>query len=182
MRTLLLLPLALTAAAAGGGCRAASDETRQTAYQVPARDLTLRDAELPEAAVASPVELMRAPVQRATVHRAQRARRPAPASRGEISRPEGVSRVSAPMQLAPVSVASTAESEAPDPHALAPGQTVTIIPVSSSPAPTPEGTYEQPPDEGEGTAIHAGGWGHGGRCNPRGGGRPGGGGGFRGLR
>ena len=58
MRIVMLLPLALAAAAAGG-CRTASEGTEQAALGVPQRDLTLQQAAAPEVEIASPVELAR---------------------------------------------------------------------------------------------------------------------------
>jgi hypothetical protein len=191
MRTLLLFPLALAAAAAGA-CGTASDGTEQAAFRAPRRDLTLSQAETPELEVASPVELARAPVQRPTAHRPQRARRPAPVPRPVATRPGDApvapAPVPAPTHAAPALLAAGTVSEAPDPHALAPGRTVTLIPVSNGPssnepADTPTGTDQRPDDDGPETGIHGGG--HGGGCKPGGvGGHPGGGwgGDFRGLR
>jgi hypothetical protein len=172
MRTVLLLPLALLTAAAAG-CVDAPDRTPQSAGRAPSRDLTLERAELPAAAVASPVELMRVPVRARVTHRPQRSRQPdsrAPASAG------------APVPVAPVAISAAKEVEAADPHALAPGRTITVIPASSGPVSAPARTDEPSADDGGAPAIHAGG--HGGRCDPREGGHPGTGwgGGFRGPR
>lgn len=174
MRTVLLLPLALAAAVAAGGCGTASDGSEQTAFQVPQRDLTLQQAESPEVDVASPVELARSPVQPRTTHRPQRARRPAPVLRAAGAQPEDVSAAAAPApapaRVAPVSLAAASEAasatETPDPHALAPGESVTIIPASSGPA-TDAGPADAPPPEAHG-GLGVGMGGHGGRCRPRG--------------
>jgi hypothetical protein len=182
MRIVLLLPLTLAAAMAGA-CRADSERAEQTAFGVPARDLTLRQPEAPATEVASPVELGRSITPPSASHRAPRVRRPRLVPRAEPARiaPAPV----AEAHLRPVSVASAEASEAPDPHALAPGQTVTVIPVSSgssgAPSSAPEWTDARPGEAGRGTEIHGGR--HGGGCRPRGGSGGGTrGGGFRELR
>jgi len=192
MRTMLLLPLALAASVAASGCRTASDRAEQTAFGVPKRDLTLQQAENPGVEVASPVELGRSTAPPSMTHRLPRARRPRPAPRPQAAEAGAASATLAPAPAAAethahVAPVATAEaSEAPDPHALAPGQTVTVIPVStgssSAPSSGPDWTDERPSGAGRGTVIHAGG--HGGGCRPRGGGGGTGsrGGGFRDLR
>ena len=191
MRIARLLPLAL-AAAAVGGCGTGSEGTEQAALRVPRRDLTLQQAGAPEVEVASPVELARAPVERRATHRPQRARRAVEVAPPEATHdaPAPVAPAPAPVQFHadPISLATSAESEvpeAPDPHALAPGQTVTLIPASSRPASdgpsgAPDWTDERPDHAGRGPTIHVGG--RGGSCGGRGPGRRPGGGGFRGLR
>ena len=187
MRTILLLPLALVAAAAAG-CHATPDGTEQTAFSVPARDLTLQQTETPQVEVASPVELGRPVAERSATHRAPRSTWSRPARRLQAAPPSSApaavpaARVAAPKP--PAAVATSTASEAPDPHALAPGQSVTIIPVSSAsgsggPSGGADWTDQRPDDAGRGTVIHAGG--HGGSCGGHGSGRHGGGG-FRGLR
>ena len=192
MRRVSLLPFALAATVAAGGCGPASDGAEQTASRPPRRDLTLSQAEAPEVEVASPVELARAPVQRRAAPRPERARRPARVPRPVAAEPESASAASvpttvpvpAPAQAEPVHLAARTDSEAPDPHALAPGQTVTAIPVSNGPSSAgpmdaPTGTDQL---RGDDDGIHGGV--RGGGCKPRGTGRrPGGtrGGGFRGL-
>ena len=86
MRTILLLPLALAAAAAAG-CHATPDGTEQTAFSVPARDLTLQQTETPQVEVASPVELGRPVAERSATHRAPRSTRSRPAPRLEAAPP-----------------------------------------------------------------------------------------------
>jgi hypothetical protein len=165
MRTRLLAPLAL-AATAVVGCRTGSDGTEQAAFQVPQRDLTLQQAETPQVAVASPVELGRAPVQQPRTERPRRIRRPAPAVRPAAikhgSAPTAPTSVPAETSTAPTTVASAEATEAPDPYALPPGKTVTVIPASSGPSPDPGWTDRGPPDARPGTAIYGGSGGSGG--------------------
>ena len=171
MRTALLLPLALAAAAAG--CGTTSGGRQETAYQVPARDLTLQEPDVPSVEVASPVELARTPAHQAS-HRARRARRSEPQPRHETAgageTPAAAAPAPAPAALEAAPVA-TAAAEPADPHALAPGQTVTIIPASNGGPTTDAAPAERlRPEGGRGvTTMHPGGHGGGG-CKPRGGG------------
>jgi translation initiation factor IF-2 len=173
MRIVTLLPLALAALAAGG-CRTASEGTEQAALGVPQRDLTLQQTPAPEVEIASPVELARAPTERSTTQRPRRTHRPAPAPHPEANAPEDapatLSPTPAPAQPAATALAASAP-EAADPHALAPGQSVTIIPASSGPTTPEDWTDERP--SGRERGVEAGGGGHGGRCKPRGTGMPG---------
>ena len=168
MRIVMLLPLALAAVAAGG-CRTASEGTEQASLGVPQRDLTLQQTPAPEVEIASPVELARAPTERPTTQRPRRAHRPAPAPH-----PEANALGDAPATLSPTPAPTALAASAPeaaDPHALAPGQSVTIIPASSGPT-TPEDWTDQRPS-GRERGVEVGGGGHGGRCKPRGTGMPG---------
>jgi hypothetical protein len=173
MRIVMLLPLALAAVAAGG-CRTGSEGTEQAALGVPQRDLTLQRSAAPDVEIASPVELARAPSERPTTQRPRRAHRPAPARDAEANLPEvapaTLRPTPAPAQPTPTALAAGAP-EAADPHALAPGQSVTIIPASSGPT-TPADWTDQPPS-GRERGVEVGGGGHGGRCKPRGTGMPG---------
>jgi hypothetical protein len=77
MRRILLLPLALSAAFTVGACRTGTDDTEQTAFQVPKRDLTLQQANAPQMEVASPLELARAePTRPQSAPHQQTQRRP----------------------------------------------------------------------------------------------------------
>ena len=173
MRIVMLLPLALAAVAAGG-CRTASEGTEQAALGVPQRDLTLQQTAAPDVEIASPVELARAPSERPTTQRPRRAHRPAPARHSEANAPEVapvmVTTTPAPAQPAATALAASAP-EAADPHALAPGQSVTIIPASSGATTLTDWTDQRPPGRERGVDVGAGG--HGGRCKPRGTGMPG---------
>lgn len=186
MRTVFLLPLAL-AAAAVAGCGTASEGREQAALRTPRRDLTLRPADAVETEVASPVELGSTPVQRPTTHRLQRSRRPAPARRPQAIEAGGApatpAPAPAPAATVPAFLAASTAPQPADPHELAPGQSVTVIPASSGPSTAPEATPdwtdERPSGARPGIAVGGGGSGGGG-CRP--GGAGGSGGGFRGLR
>jgi hypothetical protein len=186
MRILLLVPLTVAAVGAAA-CRSPSRDPEATAFQVPQRDLTLQQADAPQVDVASPVELDRAvPVERHTVIRPQKARQAArsaalssPAEPATADVP-----VSTPAPGAAAVPASPASYEPPDPYALAPGQTVTVLPASSGSAPAPSSTDNRPPDaqRGPSRGVTIRGGGDGGSCGGRGGHPRGGGPGFRGLR
>jgi hypothetical protein len=195
MRTLVLVSITLAAAIAAGGCRPSSNEAEQSAFQVPKRDLTLQQADAPQVEVASPVELGRAaPAEHRNAARqpaarlATRAPRRSSPAPGDTSARQAATdtpvQAPAPAGIAPLPV-SQAAYEPPDPNALAPGQTVTVLPASSGGSASQPGLTDQgPPDarhgDSGGTAIRGGG--QGGRCGGRG--HPGSGGapGFRGLR
>jgi hypothetical protein len=168
MRIVMLLPLAF-AAVAVGGCRTASEGTEQAALGVPQRDLTLQQTPAPEVEIASPVELARARTERPTTQRPRSAHRPAPARHPEADAPEAapamLTPTSAPAHPVPTALAASAP-EAADPHALAPGQSVTIIPASSGPTTPADWTDQRPSARERGVEVGAGG--HGGRCRPRG--------------
>lgn len=194
MRTLVLASLTLAATIAASGCRKA-DDAEQTAFQVPKRDLTLQQADAPQVQVASAVELARvAPTRHLSSASQAPSRRPT-AARHPAASASGASAGAAPADVpaeapAPTGAAtlpvSAAAYEPPDPNALAPGQTVTVLPASSGSASQPGWTDEGPPDarhgDSRGTTIRGGG--HGGSCGGRGGGHTGGGAGpgLRGLR
>lgn len=173
MRIVMLLPLALAAVAAGG-CRTASEGTEQAALGVPQRDLTLQQTPAPGVEIASPVELARTPTERATTQRPRRVHRPAPVRPPEATTPEvapaTLTPTPAPVQLVATALAASAPQEA-DPHALAPGESVTIIPASSGPTTPADWTDQRP--EGRERGVEVGAGGHGGRCRPRGTGMPG---------
>jgi len=171
MRIVMLLPLALAAVAAGG-CRTVSEGTEQAALGVPQRDLTLQQTPAPDVEIASPVELARAPTERPTTQRPRRAHRPAPARHPEANAPEDAPATLTPTPAPAQPVATAlAATEAADPHALAPGQSVTIIPASSGPTTPADWTGERP--SGRERGVEVGGGGHGGRCKGRGTGMPG---------
>ncbi len=179
MRPATLLPVALIALIAGA-CTHASDRGEQAAFQVPKRDLTLQQTEVPGLDVASSVELKQPPVDQASHHEVRRTRRPtaAPARAGETVRPAATA-APAPASQPAAKVAAAAPAEPPDPYALAPGQTITVLPVSNAgSSDAAPGIESRAPADGLGGASVRGG-GHGGSCGGRGGRHGGGGGGLR---
>ena len=188
MRAVTFLPLTLAAALAAAACRPAPDDAEQTAFRSPARDLTLQESQAVQMDVASPVELARAPAQRRVTKQVRHVRRAAPVSHRQamasVIGPAAPVPAAEAVVVAPTSLA-TSESEPPDPHALAPGQTVTVLTSGGEAAKdAPAGgmggwTDELPGDRGRGTTIRGG---RGGNCGPHGHGGRTGGGGFRGLQ
>ena len=185
MRAVTFLPLTLLAAVGVAACRPAPEAAEQTAFRSPARDLSLQETQAVQMEVASPVELARTPgARRATQH----VRKPAPLAERQamasVTGPAAPVPASEAVVSAPISLATTA-TEAPDPHVLAPGQTVTVLTASGGAAnDAPAGgkgdwTDQLPGDRGRGTTIRGG---RGGNCGPNGHGGHTGGGGFRGLR
>ena len=183
MRCLSLVPLA-TVALVAAGC--GSPSRNPEVGQVPRRDLTLQRAAVPQVEVASPVELARAvPVERRAAIHTRNTRRafrsPAPTPPPSTAAIADVP-VSTPTASSGAVPASPASYEAPDPYALAPGQTVTVLPAGNGAGAAPSPTNDAPPDaqrgESRGVTIRGG---HGGSCGGRGG-RGGGSPGFRGLR
>jgi uncharacterized membrane protein YgcG len=181
MRPAMLLPVALIALIAGA-CTHASDRGEQTAFQVPKRDLTLQPTDAPGLDVASSVELKQPPVHQASHHEVRRTRRPtaAPARAVGTVRPIATA-APAPASQPAAKVAAAAPAEPPDPYALAPGQTITVLPVSNAgSSDAAPGIESRAPADGLGGAsVHGGGGGHGGSCGGRGGRHGGGGGGLR---
>lgn len=185
MRILFLFSFA-AAAVVAAGCRSASSDPESAAFQVPRRDLTLQQADAPRVDIASPVELGRAvPVEHRSVPRQQKARlaaRPTPSAE-PAGQPVADVPVATPAASAAAVPATPAVYEAPDPNALAPGQTVTVLPASSGSSSSPSGTDQGPPDaqrgDSRGVTIRGG---RGGSCGGRGGHGGGAGPGFRGLR
>ena len=176
MRIPMILPLALVVLALGG-CRGQSEETEQAALGVSQRDLTLQQPTAPEVSVASSTELGRTPSERPKAPNPRRARQstPAPArlpvdpdERGDSAGISVTAAVPADTQFRPVALVPD-DLEPPDPHALPPGRSVTVIPASAGPT-TDRGWTDAGPSRGEGGASVGGGP-HGGRCKPRGPGR-----------
>lgn len=182
MRSLFLVPLA---AAALGAAGCGSPPPAVEAGQVPRRDLTLQPDDAPRVEVASPVELARAlPAEHRTGTRARKVRRAArttaPASPASAPAAADVPSLT-PAAVAAAAPASPASYEPPDPQALAPGQTVTVLPASTGASGAPASTDDPLPDaqrgDSRGVTIRRG---HGGSCGGRGG--HGGSPGLRGLR
>jgi hypothetical protein len=173
MRAASILPLAFTAAVLAG-CKTESPRTenQETASRgvegtaLPDRDLTLQAPATPEVEVASPVELFRAAPE--PVRRAKVAPKPAPAptaNRVAAAAPAGHAAVpDSTMAVADVLAEPVPVEDGGVGRELAPGRTVTIIPVSSGPTFTPEDPSWAPAERGRSTII-----GGGDRCRPRGG-------------
>jgi hypothetical protein len=119
------------------------------------------------------VELARVPRERPTTQRPRRAHRPTPARHPDAGLLEVAPArlIPTPTPLQPTAASAASAPEAADPHALAPGQSVTIIPASSGPATPGDWTDQLPSGRERGVEVGAGG--HGGRCKPRGTGMPG---------
>jgi hypothetical protein len=183
MRILMTLPLALVVAA--GGCRAGTTGTEQAALGVSQRDLelqrdlTLQQPPVPEVDVASPVELGRTPKERPKSRNWRGTHQPAPAARADVADPTTSGDAAGAGAATPEPVAAAtpsqpvalvpSEAEPPDPHALPPGRSVTVIPASAGPATDDGRTHQGPSGRERGVAVGEGP--HGGGCKPRGTGR-----------
>ncbi len=175
MRAASYLPLAFTAAVLVGCAaeshRASTEETASRATEgtgLPQRDLTLHAPATPAVEVASPVELSRPAPEPAK--RPRVSPRPAPAPVPEPA-PEASPAAQVAVPIPSVALAEVLAEPAPAEELgsgaereLAPGKTVTMIPVSSGPSISPE-DHDWVPATGRGTIIR----GKGGTCRPRGG-------------
>ena len=164
MRSLFLIPL--TALALVSGCGRGPEETGR-ASTAPPRDLTLERSPAPALQVASPLEAPRPRPERPRVQRPRRTPRPAPVP-APLPMPPAAAPEAEAAAPAPAPAAAPGQPSAvaaADPHALAPGQTVTIVPVNSGPS-VGSDPAEAPPSRA-GRAILIG-RGHGGSCQPRG--------------
>jgi hypothetical protein len=174
MRPAFLIPLALTVAvvAGCGGEVVKSSDREESASRTaasPDRDLTLSNPRIAETEVASAVELaLPNPVAAPTRHPRPRPKlAPAPAPAPEPEPEAAVEPASAPTvsealaEPAPVDDATSGGRE------LAPGKTVTIVPVSTGPSVAPdEGDSWLPSGPSRGVLV-----GGGGTCRRPGGGR-----------
>lgn len=169
MRAASLLPLAFTAALVAG-CRSevatvgGRGETAALPPAVPERDLTLPAPAPRSVDVASPVELsrVRPTATPAPAPRPRREPRPIPAPEPQpVAQPLPV----AEPEAGPVVHPAPVEVEAEGGRELAPGETVTIIPVSSGPTVEADEDDSWLPAERPRGMIGRGG----GTCRPRGG-------------
>lgn len=168
MRTAFLIPLAFTSVVMiGCGSEASNvserDETGTNAVASPERDLTLSVPQIPPTEVASAVELSAPKSHPVSTRRHYPRPRPKPApSPAAASAPEPVSTRTvreALAEAAPLDDAATGGRE------LAPGRTVTIIPVASGPSvEADEGDSWMPSGPSRGVVV-----GGGGTCRRRGG-------------
>ena len=168
MRALSLIPLAFVVAVAGCG-----SEPEQTgrASGVPHRDLTLQEAPAPDLAVASAVELPQPHPERPRVQRPQRSPHSALAPSRNHAAPDAAPATAAVAvpAVAPAPAPAAAPplvDEAADPHALAPGRTITIIPASSGPSMGSDRGENEMPSRAGRAIIMAGG--HGDTCRGHG--------------
>jgi len=152
----------LILAACGGPSR-----IQEAATSVPQRDLTLSTASSINTQVVSKMEL--APTRTVQQVRRHHLTKPARATRApEAPVPRAPAVEPAPVPAPALPAPAAAEVSAPDPSGreLAPGQTVTVIPVSAGPsAPESDGAQwsEVPASRGRGVMIG----GHGGDCGGR---------------
>ena len=169
MRALSLIPLAMVVVVAGCGSEPAESGR---ASGVPQRDLTLQQAPAPEMAVASALEAPRPRPERPMIHRPRRSPDQALAPARDPSSPEAAPNAEsvAVPTVAPAPAQAAAPpivDEAVDPHALAPGKTVTIVPVSSGPSTGSGHDADEMPSRA-GRAIIMMGGGHGDTCRGHG--------------
>jgi hypothetical protein len=170
MRTASMLPLAFTAALLAG---CAAEAPRPSGH--PDRDLTLQTPTTPAVEVASLVELSRPAPEPKPARRQRLSPKPAPAPTPDPV-PEASPAFESAKPVPAVAVAEVLTQPAPVEDVavgagreLAPGTTVTIVPVSSGPSSAPVEPSWAPTRSGRGMIIEGGG--HGDRCRPRGGGR-----------
>ncbi len=141
MRTAFLIPLAFTAAVVAG-CRGEVSKTSEREETVsrtttpPERDLTLSVPRVAETEVASAVELaLPKPVPAPTrAHRPRPKPAPSPTPPAEPEQVAAAEPVSAPTESQALAEPAPLEDPASDGRELAPGKTVTIIPVSTGPS------------------------------------------------
>ena len=178
MRTALLIPLALaTAMVAGcGGELSNTSEREESASQVAAsleRDLTLSAPRLPATEVASALELAPPKPAPATARRHRPSPKPAPApvpapavepEREAATEPEATP-VSPPTVGEAIAEAAVVDDAASGGRELAPGKTITIIPVASGPSVEADEGDSWLPGPSRGVLV-----GGGGTCRRRGGG------------
>ena len=168
MRALSLVPLAIVIVVAGCGSEPAASGH---ASGVPQRDLTLQQAPAPDMAVASALEAPRPRPERPMIHRPRRSpdQALAPARKSATEAAPTTEAVAVPT-VAPAPAQAAAPplvDEAVDPHALAPGKTITIVPVSSGPS-TGSGRVDDDMPSRAGRAIIMMGGGHGDTCRGHG--------------
>jgi hypothetical protein len=173
MRTAFLISLAFTAAvvAGCGGEISKTSEREETASRTmapPERDLTLSVPRIAETEVASAVELaLPKPVPAPTrVHRPRPRPAPAPAPTAEPEPYAAAEAVSAAAESEALAEPAPVDEAASGGRELAPGRTVTIVPVSTGPSvAADEGDSWLPSEPSRGVLV-----GGGGTCRRRGGG------------
>ena len=159
MRHALGWTMALTAGlVAGCGLGGTSGADRGTGDRASLeRDLTLRSAAPAPVEIASAVELGRPEVPKAATPRRRSSPRPAPAPSKAPPRPEAAPSpepvavaAPAPVAVAAIDMAAPVETPVGNDRELAPGQTVTIIPVSGGSATGGGGDIALPTEPGRG--------------------------------
>jgi hypothetical protein len=173
MRTAFLIPLAFTAAvvAGCGGEASKTSDREETATRTtarPERDLTLSLPRIAETEVASAVELgLAKPVPAPPrAHRPRPTPAPAPAPTAEPEHDAAPVPVTAPTESHALAEPAPLDDAAAGGRELAPGRTVTIIPVSTGPSvEADEGDSWLPSEPSRGVLV-----GGGGTCRRRGGG------------
>jgi hypothetical protein len=174
MRAAVLFPLALVAVALTGcgGDVTNRSEREETASRAAAaaleRDLTLSVPQVPAAEVASPIELsLPKPAPAAVRRHPPRPRpKPAPAAVAEPAPEPTPEPVIVPAVSEALSEPATTDEVSAGGRELAPGRTVTVIPVSSGPSVEADPGDSWLPSEGPRGILVGGG----GTCRRRGGG------------
>ncbi len=168
MRAPSFIPLAFVVVVAGCG---SGPEESGRASGVPHRDLTLQQTPAPDVAVASALELPQPRPERLRVPRPQRSPHSALAPSRQHAPPDAAptAEAAAATAVAPAPAPSAAApivDEAADPHALAPGRTITVIPASSGPSMgSDRGDNEMPSRAGRAIMMAGG---HGDTCRGHG--------------
>ncbi|HEU5041548.1 MAG TPA: hypothetical protein VFT84_12035 [Gemmatimonadales bacterium] len=141
------------AAGCGPGGTAGVDRSAQPLE----RDLTLRTSAPVAVEVASAVELGRPEVPKAKTPRRRSTPRPAPAPSEAPPRPEAAPapepvavETPAPVTVAAIDMTAPVETPVGDDRELAPGETITIVPVSSDPGSGGGGDIALPTEPGRG--------------------------------
>jgi hypothetical protein len=173
MRTVFLIPLAFTAfVTVGCGVEASKssdrEETASRTTAPPGRDLTLSVPRIAETEVASAVELaLPLPVPAPTrAHRPRPKPAPAPAPTAEPEHVSAAVPVIAPTVSEALAEPAPLDNASSGGRELAPGRTVTIVPVSTGPSvEADEGDSWLPSEPSRGVLV-----GGGGTCRRRGGG------------
>ncbi len=181
MRVTSILPLAFTAAVLAGcsteSPRLSNQETASRGAEGTAfsdRDLTLQTTATQAVEVASPVELSRPTSEPRPAPRPSSSPKPAPAPTPDPV-PEASPAAESAVPVPALAVAQVLVHQAPVEDVavgvgreLAPGKTVTAIPVSTGPSASPEDPSWTPAKPGRSMIVGGGGR-RGGTCRPRGG-------------
>ena len=155
MRQALTYVAALSLGVAGACAPAGNREQPRAERPSQTRDLTLTTASpAPMAQVASAVELGRPEVPKTKTPRRRSVPKPAPAPVEPPAEPVAAP-TAAPVAVAAIDMTAPVEMAAGNDRELAPGQTVTMIPVSNGPSTGGGGDLALPTEPGRG--VFAGG-------------------------